>query len=140
MKHETLLAFDYGLRFIGVAAGETVSKTATALTCVKSNKIIPWEKIDALIKEWQPDRIIIGNPLNMEGKKQPIGRWAKRFAVQIEERYNLPIEWVDERLTTVEARDRLFEEFGFSGLKKEKIDALSAQLILQQWLNERKTW
>ncbi|HJN37169.1 MAG TPA: Holliday junction resolvase RuvX [Gammaproteobacteria bacterium] len=139
MKNETLLAFDYGRRYIGVAAGETVSKTASALTCIESKKDIPWEKIDLLIDEWQPDRIIIGNPLALNGADQPIVRWAKRFSNQIKLRYSLPVEWVDERFTTVEARSQLFDKHGFSGLKKEKVDALSAQIILQQWLNERKS-
>jgi len=75
----------------------------------------------------------------LDGKEQPISIHAKKFSKQLIHRYQLPVVWIDERFSTKEAKDRLFSEYGYQGLKKENIDALSAEIILRQWLDEQKS-
>ena len=135
MKTLTLLGFDYGLRHIGVAVGQTVTKTAKPICALKAhNEIPPWDHIAEIIREWQPDALIVGLPLNMDGTEQPITQKTRKFAKQLNERFKLPVHFSDERLTTIEAKEQLFAKRGYRGLKKSAIDAVSAQIILESWI------
>lgn len=137
MKSLTLLGFDYGLRHIGVAVGQTVTKTAKPLCALKArDEIPPWDQIAEIIREWRPDAVIVGLPLNMDGTEQTITHKAKKFAKQLNERFKLPVYFSDERLTTVEAKEHLFAKKGYRGLKKSAIDAVSAQIILESWMKK----
>lgn len=131
----TLLGFDFGLKHIGVAVGQQDTQTAQALTSVPAQRGVPaWEFIDKLITTWQPKAFVVGLPYNMDGSKQPLTQAAQCFAQQLEKRYQLPIHFMDERLSTVEAREHLFSTGGYKALQKKSIDSLSAQLILESWL------
>ncbi len=135
MKTLTLLGFDYGLRHIGVAVGQTVTKTAKPICALKAhNESPPWDHIAEIIREWQPDALIVGLPLNMDGTEQPITQKTRKFAKQLNERFKLPVHFSDERLTTIEAKEQLFAKRGYRGLKKSAIDAVSAQIILESWI------
>ena len=137
MKSLTLLGFDYGLRHIGVAVGQTVTKTAKPLCALKArDEIPPWEQIAEIIREWRPDALIVGLPLNMGGTEQSITKKARKFAEQLGERFKLPVYFSDERLTTIEAKNQIFSKNGYRGLKKSAIDAVSAQIILESWMNK----
>ena len=134
------LAFDYGKRFIGIAIGQSVTKTARPLTTIQNKnqnkKFGPdWASIQKLIIEWQPSALIIGIPLNMDGSEQWITQHARDFAKLLAEKFQLPIHEIDERLSTVEAKQALFDEGGYRSLGKEAIDAMAAKLILETWLN-----
>ena len=122
----TLLAFDFGLARIGAAAGNTVSGTATPLEIFsgRTNEA-KWAGVSRLIKEWAPDALVVGVPLQPDGAEQEMTRRAERFARQLEGRYGLPVYRVDERYSSVEV------ERG-----RDKIDDESAAVILQQWLEE----
>lgn len=134
--HDVLLGFDFGMKRIGVAVGQTVTKTARPLATVKANQGVPqWDMLDKLIKAWHPDALIIGIPLNMDGTEQPLTIAARDFAHSLNARYQLPIYEMDERLSTKDARARLFEQGGYKALQKSEIDSVAAQLILQNWLN-----
>lgn len=134
-KPKTLLGFDYGTKSIGVAVGQEVTATAKALNALKARDGIPnWDEIGKLIAEWQPDLLVIGLPLNMDSTDQEITQRAKKFANRLHGRFNLPIALHDERLSTAEAKELLFERFGYRGLKKGNIDSMSAQLILESWM------
>jgi putative Holliday junction resolvase len=134
---EVLLGFDFGMKFIGVAVGQTVTQTSRALTTLKAKEGMPaWEQIDSLIKHWQPDAIIVGIPLNMDGTEQWTTLAAKKFAELLEERYKIPVFGIDERLSTISAKEQLFNEGGYKALKKDRIDSQAAQLILQSWLKQ----
>ncbi len=140
MKHppEILLGFDFGLKRIGVAVGQTVTKTARPLTMLPAIQGIPsWETVQKLINDWQPDALVVGIPLNMDGTTQTLTELAQQFAHRLKERFNLPIYEVDERLTSVEAKDNVFKQGGYKALKKTQIDSIAAQLILQNWLDEQ---
>lgn len=133
----TVIGFDFGMKSIGVAVGQTYTKTARAISALPAKQGQPnWDNVESLIKDWKPEAFIVGIPLNMDGTEQPITHAAKSFAKQLEKRFHLPVHLVDERLSTVEAREKLFDQGGFKALKKAIIDSTSAQLILESWLQK----
>lgn len=130
----TVLAFDFGTSSIGCAVGQSITGTAQGLPTFKARDGIPdWQQIERVIQEWQPDLLVIGLPLNMDGTPQPLTERARKFANRLNGRFNLPIALQDERLTTVEARSMIFERGGYRALKKQKVDSISACLILESW-------
>ncbi|WP_375057790.1 Holliday junction resolvase RuvX [Zobellella sp. DQSA1] len=134
----TLFGFDYGLKSIGVAVGQELTATARPLVALKANDGIPdWSQVEKLLKEWQPALLVVGLPLNMDGTEQDISRRARKFANRLHGRFGLPVELQDERLTTTDARARLFEAGGYKALGKDAVDAVSAQLILESWMETR---
>ncbi|MDA8561931.1 Holliday junction resolvase RuvX [Gammaproteobacteria bacterium] len=135
MSLVTLIAFDFGTKRIGVAVGQTITCSANPLETISANKGDPdWSKVDKLIKTWKPDGLIVGVPLNMDGSVQPLSFLAEEFSNKLKKRYSLEVIGVDERLSTVDARDKIFQKGGFKALKKGNIDSVAAQLILQNWL------
>lgn len=134
----TLLGFDFGTKYIGIAVGQTITKSSRALTTVKAKEGVPaWDQVDVLIKNWRPDALIVGIPLNMDGTEQRLTQLARQFADLLRERYQLPVYEMDERLTTVEAKEQLFSQGGYKALQKDRIDSQAAQLILQSWLKQQ---
>ncbi|WP_386689079.1 Holliday junction resolvase RuvX [Lonepinella sp. MS14437] len=130
----TVLAFDFGTKSIGCAVGQSITGTAQALTAFKAQDGIPnWDAIEKLLKEWQPDRLVVGLPLNMDGTEQALTLRAQKFANRLHGRFGLPVELQDERLTTVDARAEIFQRGGFRALDKGKVDGISACLILESW-------
>lgn len=135
---QTVLAFDFGTNSIGCAVGQSITGTAQGLAAFKAQDGIPnWEEIEKIIKEWQPDQLIIGLPLNMDGSEQALTLRAKKFANRLHGRFGIPIALHDERLTTVEARSEIFERGGYKALKKGKVDSISACLILESWFENQ---
>ncbi len=133
-----IIGFDFGLRRIGVAVGQTVTKTAHAEGMVPAEKGEPrWDMLEALIKKWRPKALVVGIPLNMDGTEQPITLRARAFMQILSERLGLPVFGVDERLTTIEARARVFESGGYKALQKTSIDAMAAKILLEAWLEEK---
>ncbi len=113
----TLLAFDFGTKSIGVAVGQRITGTARPLPAIKAQDGTPdWNIIERLLKEWQPDEIIVGLPLNMDGTEQPLTARARNFANRIHGRFGVDVKLHDERLRTVEARSGLFELGGYRAL------------------------
>ncbi len=134
----TFLCFDYGLKRIGVAVGQELTGTASALTTVTARNGKPdWPTITRLFEEWRPDAVVVGLPLNMDGTDHELSRRARRFGNQLHGRYNLPTHFIDERLSSLEAESLLKD-----GLrqkkhsKKDDIDKLAAKVILETWLAE----
>ena len=128
------LGFDFGTHKIGIAVGQSVTGTATPVTTLSYVKQKPdWQGIERIIKEWQPDTLVVGLPFQMDNQEAELADRAKRFARQLEGRYKLPVEMVDERLTSREAINRL-------GKKSSKdvtlVDSMAAKLILETWLNK----
>ena len=134
----TYLGFDYGLKNIGVAVGQSLTMTANPLTVIKARDGIPnWDDIKNLLTEWQPEKLIVGLPLNMDGTEQKMTQAAKRFGNRLNGRFNIPIEWHDERLSTFEALEQLGIQSKMQSNNRQEVDRLSAQLILQSWLNQQ---
>ena len=125
----TVLGIDFGTRRIGVAVGNTGTGTAAALAVVGCRRGRPdWDRLEALVREWQPARIVLGLPGTADGGPHPLAARIRRFARTLELRCRLPVSTVDERLSSVEADRRA----GGSGN-----DALAAQIILETWFNEQ---
>ncbi len=135
---ETVLAFDFGLRRIGVATGNTLLHTTQALCILAAKDGAPvWREVEQLIEEWQPSVLIVGNPLNMDDSDGALSARAHKFAQRLHGRFGLPVAMMDERLSSRAAQERR-EEAGLSVRDKEKpLDHEVAQLILQTWLEER---
>lgn len=129
MIANTLLCFDYGERRIGVAVGQTITATATPVETIAVKKNRPdWGRISHLIKQWQPQALIIGIPLDMDGSRQRVTLLAEKFARQLAGRYKLPVHHADERLSSFEARRRLKDI--------KNLDPVAAQVILESWFTE----
>ena len=127
---KTLIAFDFGEKRIGIAVGQTVTRTATPLETVPVRRAKPdWDAIDRLIDAWKPDAFVVGLPLNMDGTEQPVTALARRFANRLHGRSGLPVHLADERLSTREAWVRLIE----SGSRRDEPDPIAAQVILEGW-------
>ena len=136
MSSGTLLAFDFGTKSIGVAVGQRITRTARPLTAIKAQDGTPdWSVIEKILKEWQPDEVIVGLPLNMDGTEQPLTARARKFANRLHGRFGVKVALQDERLSTVEARAGLFEHGGFRALNKGSIDSASAVIILESWFD-----
>lgn len=134
MPTQTLLGFDFGTKSIGVAIGQQLTGTARPLTALKAQEGTPdWNLIERLLKEWQPDFVVVGLPLNMDGTEQPLTARARKFANRLHGRFGVQVELQDERLSTVEARASLFERGGYRALNKGQVDSQSAVIILQDW-------
>ena len=132
-----LLGFDYGSKQIGVAVGQVITGQARELCILKAQNGVPdWQKVEALVKEWQPDAIVVGLPLNMDGTKSEMSERAEKFARRLHGRFNLPVHTHDERLTTYEAKGQRLQQGQTSGYRERPVDALAAALLLQGWLEE----
>ena len=135
-NNRTLLCFDYGLKRIGVAVGQDITGTANALTTLKASDGKPdWEAISRLITQWQPDAVVVGLPLNMDGSSHELTDRAQRFGNQLHGRYNLRAYFVDERLSSLEA-ERLLKSRSRK-VQAEDIDKLAAKVILETWLAQQ---
>jgi putative Holliday junction resolvase len=120
----TVLAFDFGLKRIGVAVGEPELRSAHPLPAVSE-----FPEIEKLIEEWKPTRLVVGLPVR-EGGEHPLAKHVQKFARRLEGRFHLPVARVDERFTSVEAESRL------RGVKNKAVDSVAAQLILEQYFDE----
>lgn len=148
-KSHTLLGFDYGLKRIGVAVGQELTGTATALATIRATDGKPdWDTITRLIKQWQPDELIVGLPLNMDGTFHDLSYKAQRFGNQLHGRYNLPAHFMDERLSSLEAERQLKNQYQVPTKKgsrqkirkgqAEDIDKQAAKVILESWLYQQR--
>ena len=132
-KARTLLGFDYGLERIGVAVGQELTGTATPLVTVRAHDGKPdWGAISKLFGQWQPDEVVVGLPLNMDGSESELSRRAQRFGNQLHGRYNLPAHFMDERLSSLQAESELRGKS--PKIKKAEIDKVAAKIILESWL------
>jgi len=136
---KSLLAFDYGTQSIGVAIGQTVTGTATELTPIKSKDGIPnWETLEKLLSEWKPDLVVVGLPLNMDGTDSELAARARKFGNRLHGRFGIAVEFVDERLSTREAKN-IAAERGHSGnYADHPVDSIAARLILESYWNSNK--
>ncbi|WP_367670509.1 Holliday junction resolvase RuvX [Sodalis-like secondary symbiont of Drepanosiphum platanoidis] len=132
------ISFDVGSKNIGVAVGQNITRTAKPINSLKAIHGIPdIKKIKKLFNIWNPNIIIIGLPLNMDGSIQnSINLYINKFINFIKRNFKIKIKLCDERLTTIEARSKIFKLKGYKYLKKSKIDSESASIILENWFNK----
>ncbi len=132
-----LLGFDYGTRQIGVAVGQMITGQARELCVLKAQNGVPdWQQIEALLKEWQPDALVVGLPLKMDGSPSEMSKRAEKFARRLHGRYQLPVHTHDERLTTYEAKGQRLAQGQRGGYRERPVDAIAAALLLQGWLEQ----
>lgn len=126
---KTVIGFDFGTAWIGVAIGQTLTRQARPLKAIKNND---WKSIKQLLEDWQPQKLVVGLPLSMVGQDQEMTASAKRFGRQLEGRFGIDTAMVDERLTTREAYQIAIENQ--ASKTKPEIDSLAAALITESWL------
>jgi putative Holliday junction resolvase len=127
-----VMAFDYGTQRIGVAVGNTLTKLGQPLkTIAEPNSDVRFKVIEDLIKEWQPNRLVVGLPCHPDGTEHEMSQKARRFGNQLSGRFQLPVDWVDERYTSAVLE-------GDPDMR-DNLDAQSAALILEQYFLE-KNW
>ena len=135
-----ILTFDFGLRRIGVAIGQTLTGTATALETIDHGKAPDWTAIDRLVADWKPALLLVGLPLGSEGEETDMSTAARRFGTTLEKRHGLPVAYVDERLSSRVAGER-FAERRAAGTARRKdarqVDAMAAQVICENWLRQQ---
>ncbi len=139
LSPKIVLGFDFGLKNIGVAVGQSITATATPIATLKAQDGAPqWLQIQTLIDEWRPAILLVGLPIHMDGKEQAMTQAARRFGNRLNGRFNVPVQWVDERLTSYEAENRMSDVKYSAHTAKLSIDSLSAQLIVEQWFEQQK--
>lgn len=136
-RYSPVLAFDFGLRRIGVAVGQRITSSATPMGVIPVSDAGPdWSQIEALIKEWQPGKLIVGLPSHADGSESESGEFAKQFAADLQ-RFGVDVVMVDERFSSVEA-ESIFKSQRQAGLrkrvKKGDIDSIAAKIIAERWL------
>lgn len=129
------MAFDYGLRRIGVAVGNCLLGTTTPLSVLPAKDGVPdWNVLKRLVDEWTPDLLVVGEPLNMDDSPSELSAQASRFARRLHGRLGIAVVSVDERLSSFEAK-MTSREHGHKGdFRRQPVDSLAAELILQTWL------
>ena len=125
-----ILAIDFGLKKVGLAIGNTLTKTSMPISTIfyKSKQEL-FNLLEKHVVEWKPEFIIIGNPLNMDQTESEMSKLAEKFSTQFSKKFNLAVELVDERLSSFEAK-----EFA----KDDSLDAMAAKLILDSWMNNNE--
>lgn len=137
---QTYLGIDFGFKRIGLATGQSLTGSTSALHTLPNDKQqTNWDALDKVIHEWQPDAFILGLPLNKDGTDHEVSKAVRRFATTLEDKYQKPVHFQDERLSSSEA-ENLLQQQRASGNRKKKvqkkdIDKLAAALILQRWID-----
>jgi putative Holliday junction resolvase len=136
---ELILAFDFGTRRIGVAAGDTLTRTARPLTVIHIQGAFPWQEIDRLVADYTPTQLVVGLPYNMDGTETGMTAPARDFAKALETRLGRPVHLVDERLSSRDAEAEL-KLARASGLKRKRVthadvDRVAAKVILERWFD-----
>jgi putative Holliday junction resolvase len=143
LKDEVLLAFDYGSRRIGVAVGQTTTGTASPAGVIPVAGTPDWAALERCVREWSPARLLVGLPYNMDGTETLLTGTCRGFGKELSRRFGLPVEFVDERLTSAAAQADL-RDARRSGARtrrvtREDIDANAARVILETWLGGHAT-
>ena len=126
-----ILAFDFGTQYIGVAVGQTITKTSSPLIVINVARegAEIWKTISNLIDEWKPDQLLVGKPLNMDGTTSDMMKKVDPFFQKLQKISNIPCELVDERLTSFEAKQLIQKDS-----KDGRIDDLAAKIFLDNWI------
>ena len=134
---ETVLAFDFGLKQIGIAFGQTITKQSTGIKIIKAKNGIPnWDEIKIIVEEWNPKTLIVGLPVNMDDSESKMSCLARAFAKGLKNRIHKSVKLMDERLSSREAKNKVKEVF--KNFDATKADHIAAAFILQSYLNDPK--
>ena len=134
---EIIIGFDFGERRIGIATGQTISRSANPLTTLKAIDNHPdWIGIEKLLAEWKPNALVVGMPAHLDGSASDMCKKIERFCRQLEGRYHLPVHRINESLTSFEAEQFLRGKNKSTQHSKQEIDRIAAAIILQSWLDQ----
>jgi putative Holliday junction resolvase len=134
-KTTTALAFDFGTSSIGLAYGQSLTGSARELEPLPAKDGKPdWNRVQQIIDEWQPHLLLVGLPLNMDGSESEFGARARKFGQRLHGRTGLPVEFVDERLSTRAAKEEAFERGHKGNYAKDPVDSIAARIFLEDWL------
>ena len=132
-----IMAFDFGTKNIGIAIGQEITKTASTFYSIRANDGLPdWVELDMIVKEWNPNLFIVGDPLNMDGTRSKIQDSSDKFSTALNKRYDIGIEKADERLSSREAKERL-ENIQMGIKDSRNKHSISAQIILEDWFRSK---
>lgn len=138
MNSKIIISFDYGIKNIGLAVGQLITRNSYPLKTIQAKYGVPnWLEIECLLNKWQPLFLVIGLPINMDGTEQPLTNKTRKFANCLYKKFGIQYKYQDERLSTVEAKEIIFQNGGYRALKnKNKINSYAAAIILKYWFNE----
>ena len=135
-----LLAFDFGRRRIGVAVGQTLTGQARPLVTLSAARGPDWPGLERVVSEWRPALLVVGLPLDADGEETEMSKAARAFGAELSRRTGTEVAYMDERLSSHQAEGR-FAELRAAGAARRKhadqVDALAAQIILENWLQSR---
>ena len=132
------MAFDFGIKHIGIAIGQEITKTASTFYSIKALEGQPdWNELDDIIHEWKPDLIVVGDPYNMDGSRSKIQDMSDRFSDALYKRYKIQLEKTDERLSSREANERL-QNLDIGTKSSSNKHSISAQVILEDWFRSKE--
>jgi putative Holliday junction resolvase len=135
----SVIGFDFGLKRIGLATGQTITGTASPLVTLEAVSQQPdWESIEAQIRQWKPDALVVGIPYQPDGGESDITRAARNFSRKLEQRFTLPVYTIDESFSSYEAEDQLKQDIKISKHNKHEIDKMAAAIIVQSWLDSQQ--
>lgn len=136
----TYLCFDFGLKRIGVAVGNNLLKRGQELNPISAKDGIPdWRIIEQITNDWRPSAFIVGLPLNMDGSESEMSLRAKKFGKRLKGRFNRPVEMMDERLSSYEAKGQALNKHGSLDFGRYSVDGAAACLILESWFSMKDT-
>ena len=134
---ETVLAFDFGLKQIGVAFGQTITNQSTGIKIIKAKNGVPnWNEIKTIVEEWNPNTLVVGLPINMDDSESDMSKLTRTFAKGLKDRIHKNVKLMDERLSSREAKNEVKEVF--KTFDATKADHIAASFILQSYLNDPK--
>lgn len=131
------MAFDFGLKHIGIAIGQEITRTASTFYSINATEGHPdWTELDKIITEWKPNLFVVGDPFNMDGTRSKIQDLSDNFSSALNKRYDINIEKTDERLSSREAKERL-ENLQIGTRDSSNKHSISAQVILEDWFRSK---
>ena len=134
---KVVMAFDFGLKHIGIAIGQEITRTASTFYSINATEGQPdWTELDKIITEWKPNLFVVGDPFNMDGTRSKIQDLSDNFSSALNKRYDINIEKTDERLSSREAKERL-ENLQIGTRDSSNKHSISAQVILEDWFRSK---
>ncbi len=137
-KITSVVGFDYGKKRIGVATGQTITHSATPCTTINQIDGNPdWPSIEAEIKQWKPQALIVGMPYHTDGSENKMTAACRQFCYELEKRFKLPVIETNEALSSAEAEEILKQHIKINRQNKHEVDRMAAAIIVQRWLNQQ---
>ena len=135
----SVLGFDYGKKRIGIATGQTITNSATP--CITINQINgnpDWDAIASEIQQWKPQLLVVGMPYHTDGSENKMTAASRQFCYELEKRFKLPVQEVNEALSSQQAEEILKADIKINKQNKHEIDRMAAAIIVLRWLDQQE--